>query len=119
MKSPQIASLAAILGIGLIGLSFAWPSFTSGPKNWSDEKARELVEVRTALHGLSHEHGGGENHSAGAPADKAGLENRRRQLESELETAQSGGATVARVLWIAGALLAAVGAGVYFAGREN
>lgn len=54
-RPQQWALLLVIGGVGLVALSFFWPTKSMSRASWSIEQARAYSEASAKLHGMSHE----------------------------------------------------------------
>ena len=111
-------------GVGLLVLSWFWPSFVGGRRNWSDEQANAFDQAVADVHRLGHEMGDaqeaarlrasqGSTQAADAQVDRAVAEynaakKRYDEARSALDEARGRGQGAAIIMRWSGIALVAI-----------
>ena len=53
--TTRLAVVCIVLGLILLGVSFAWPRLIRDDQVWSDDQAHELSQAAASLHHMTHE----------------------------------------------------------------
>jgi hypothetical protein len=53
--TARLAIVCIVLGLILLGVSFAWPRLIKDDQVWSDDQAHELSQAAASLHHMTHE----------------------------------------------------------------
>jgi len=115
MRTGYPPIVLAVVGIGLMVLSFVWPSMVSDESVWSEEQAREHAELAADVHhsvcSLGHESGTHDDDSSTA------VKQRYERSAAELKAAQAyRGKTAAYFRW-AGIACTLLAVGAYHVSR--
>ena len=115
MNRQVLAVISIVLGLGCLGLSFAWPSIAGPPNSWDQERAVAHTQAGTDFHRRSFAGAGQPTAEQKAALAESQLEWERSQ--AELKKLRERPGQIVLGLRIAGICLAVLGAGMGWASK--